>query len=67
MENIHLSIRFTISMFRMYLSQVGDMASGMNRRLLRHHQSTKDFFHIAKLVSDEAKPKTILRDLETYI
>lgn len=37
MENIHLSIRFTISMFRMYLSQVGDMAGSMNRRLLKHH------------------------------
>jgi len=67
MENLQLSICFTISMFRMYVSEVGDLASSLTRRIVKHQQTTKDFFHIAKLVSDETKPRFILRDLETYI
>jgi capsule polysaccharide export protein KpsE/RkpR len=39
----------------------------MTRKLLKSSNATKDFFHIVKLISDEAKPKTILRELETYI
>jgi hypothetical protein len=51
----------------MYLGQISDMASGMTRRIHRHHNLTKDFFHIVQSISDEAKPQTVLRELETYM